>query len=1024
VVAAGLLLATSYVLGWRILFDGLKGSDSVFHLNLASWVQTTFPNIGWWYPWDGNGMPYREGYPLAAHWLTVLVSWASGWSLDQAMQVIQFAINPLCALGIYVFCAWRLGRPLAGLIAGFLYLLSPMTWTFLVDWGFYPNQVATVLFMPALIALDVCAAEWSAGGRGARLRVTATAFMALTALLAFVEPGLVAACLLAVPAYALAQGGRRAGARWLFVMTPVLGIGAVALCAFWAVPLEAWLGVVGSRQPAPVYSSGLFHLWTVSQVLELNPLQLTGFTDIYARTSLTPAVWLPAVLGIVYALWDRRARVFSLLVGFGLLTMTAHWLYALLYPVPLAGYLITFRAGMLYVQFLVPVLAGIGLVALAQAVVTWLLARAHAGRRQMLIGAPLIALAGLGLGVTAVVAFAHHVSDSPYRLAYGPYQPDERDLWKVHQDDICTVSSSSLCQSPTLTSNFSVIGLTAACVDKQGQLRTSIPICAALIDPAAPQWSSANDPLVASTLSWCDGSGGGDAVCAAQYRSLGDQLLDPRQPQVGCVLLDCVSTAAAADVGRVTFASPPPRAELDANTGSLFKAFHYYTGGGQVDSYNFQLVASPELNSWTKDSMLRPSAPGVKAQLSQAEGIDTVILTADQSALAGDYQAIGWQVTKPALPGTPTQAATQETLQSPSPTGLAEQRPGKPDVLVIGSLSDSPSNPYNTVFEHATQGMIPFAAGWIVKGRSAYVDDYTDQELASNQALLLLAYRYHDAKTAWDRLERYVRGGGRLYVETGWQYVDPDWSGGSGIAALPVTNLRWGPLDPSAPVMVGGTPDPAWGSLAVPGGAWGAASAPSVRSGAEDLVEVGGRIVVARWQLGSGRVLWSGMNLIAHQGSTGSADEATFLAQQWAWLLGGSSPVGTQISPRWQGDTAVLSLQPASGPSEVLFKESNAPGWGAELSWPGGSRQLSILDAEEDFMLVRLDSVPEGARVVFSYGPSPLVYAGWGTSGLVALVMLAWIFRPGPFEALGRRIRRFSAARVDQVRSAWEREEA
>ena len=70
-VAAALIAATSYVLGWRILYDGLHGSDCLFHLNLASWVASTFPAIGWWYPWDGNGVPYREGYPLVAHWLTV-----------------------------------------------------------------------------------------------------------------------------------------------------------------------------------------------------------------------------------------------------------------------------------------------------------------------------------------------------------------------------------------------------------------------------------------------------------------------------------------------------------------------------------------------------------------------------------------------------------------------------------------------------------------------------------------------------------------------------------------------------------------------------------------------------------------------------------------------------------------------------------------------------------------------------------------------------------------------------------------
>src|SRR5207249_1357322 len=194
-----LICATAYVLGWRILYGGLSGSDSLFHLDLAAWVGSTFPGLGWWYPWDGNGMPYREGYPLAAHWIAVGVARLGGLGLEPAMQVVQFAVNPLCALGVYVFCAWRLRRPLAGLIAGLLYLLSPIVWTFLVDWGFYANQVATVLFMPALIALDVFAEEWREGRRGPRFRLSALAFMGLAALLGLVGPAVVGAALVAVP---------------------------------------------------------------------------------------------------------------------------------------------------------------------------------------------------------------------------------------------------------------------------------------------------------------------------------------------------------------------------------------------------------------------------------------------------------------------------------------------------------------------------------------------------------------------------------------------------------------------------------------------------------------------------------------------------------------------------------------------------------------------------------------------------------------------------------------------------------
>jgi hypothetical protein len=1018
-VAGAILLATSYVLGWRILSDGLAGSDSLFHLDLASWVASAFPSIGWWYPWDGNGISYREGYPLAAHWVTVLLSGLSGWSLPQAMQVVQFSVNPLCALGVYAFSAWRLGRPLVGLIAGFLYLLSPMPWTFLVDWGFYSNQVATVLFMPTLFALDVVASEWRAGGRGLRLRVSASAFVGLTSLLGMVGPALMGAALVAVPAYALAQGGWRPAWRWLLVVTPLLGVGSVLLSAFWAVPVQSWLSVAASRQPARVYSPNLYHLWSVRQVLELNPLRVTGNVQIQDRTSLTPAVWIPAILGLVAAAWDGRSRAFAVLAGFGLLTMTAPWLYSAIYPIPLAVDVINFRSGMLFLQFLVPILAASGFVVVPQTLAAWLLRRRSGRWMAAGLGAA-IALAGLAVAITVVASYAHYVVGSQNQLAYGPYVQDQRDLWKRHLDDVCAVKTSDPCASPTLTSNFSVAELVPACADYDGHLRTSVPICAALQDPTRPVWSSSDDGLVATTVDWCHGSGRGDPVCAARYQTLAEQLLDPRWPQLGCLLPDCGGVEARLAANRTLIASPPVRAELDAQTDTLLKAMHYLTGGAQVDSYNFQLLPSPELNSWTKDSMLYTSGEVVKAELSAVEGIDTVVLSGAETAQASDYQNLGWQLTAPYSPANPATAGSPIVLLAPNPTGLAEQRPGKATVLVIGAVGDTPSDPYNQVFEHATTGMIPFANAWLVKGPSPYIDDYSDPELASNQALLLLAYRYHDAQAAWDRLDRYVRNGGRLYVETGWQYVDPDWGGGPGLVPLPVEQLTWAALNPSAPVIVNGAPDPGWGPLSFDGGGWGASSAGSVRSGAEALVEVGGRVVVARWDHGAGRVVWSGMNLIAHQQRTGSAEEARFLQEQWAWLLGEPAGASTQLSPRWNGDSAILPLEPSDGLAVVIFKESNAPGWSAELRWPGGSKPLAIEDAEEDFMLVRLPSIPVGAELVFHYGPTTSVLASWAASALTLGVLLVWLAWPRPFRALRRRV----LEQVSHIRRGWLDEQA
>jgi hypothetical protein len=146
------------------------------------------------------------------------------------------------------------------------------------------------------------------------------------------------------------------------------------------------------------------------------------------------------------------------------------------------------------------------------------------------------------------------------------------------------------------------------------------------------------------------------------------------------------------------------------------------------------------------------------------------------------------------------------------------------------------------------------------------------------------------------------------------------------------------------------------------------------------------------------------MNLIAHAHSTGSPAEADFLAEQWAWLLGDPAPA-SPAQPHWiSGEQVEIPLQPSSARSLVLFRESVAPGWSARLVWPGGQRAVSIDDSELDYMLIRLDGVPAGARLVFKYGPTLREMAWWTVSGLDLLVLLVWVLRPGALGRVGRRL--------------------
>jgi hypothetical protein len=477
---------------------------------------------------------------------------------------------------------------------------------------------------------------------------------------------------------------------------------------------------------------------------------------------------------------------------------------------------------------------------------------------------------------------------------------------------------------------------------------------------------------------------------------LGDVLHFP-WPAVACSL-DCPAhKQAQASLGSA-FPSPPARAELNSNIAPLDMAFHTLVGGGITHSYNDQVIPSRELASWLEESMLVQPGDTTKSELAAALGIDAVVLSPAQEHLAPDYRQMGWE-----------QVGTNPVaFVNPHPSGLAAQWAGGASVLVVGATQSSVPALYNFVFERATTGLLPFSSAWLVRGRSPSIDDYSDAELSRYSGIVLLGYRYSDQGTAWARLERYVRGGGHLFVETGWQYADPDWNMGTAPAALPVSSVRWGSLDPSAPVLVEGGVDALFGRFVYGGGGWGASSAGSIRPGASELVRVGDRVVVARWQLGKGRVEWSGMNLLAHDATAGSADEDQFVKAQLAWLFAPADAAAPQvaISPAWSGDDQVsLALQPSAGASLVLLKESLFPGWSAVLVTPDGARPVALDGGEMDFMLATLGHVPAGSRLVFTYGPTALEVASWWLSGIFLVACIAWMIRPALYRRGGSWVR-------------------
>src|SRR3990172_12746947 len=150
--SSAVIVGLSYFLGWDVVRGSGQGNDSPLHISSAYWLNHFFPDVPHWYPLQGGGMSLLHGYPVLPHLLVVAVSRVSGLSVGQAYHLISFLTFPLAALGVYLFCWLVLRRQTVGLIAAVFYLLAPITWTWMYNWGFFPQQVALVLLPPALIS--------------------------------------------------------------------------------------------------------------------------------------------------------------------------------------------------------------------------------------------------------------------------------------------------------------------------------------------------------------------------------------------------------------------------------------------------------------------------------------------------------------------------------------------------------------------------------------------------------------------------------------------------------------------------------------------------------------------------------------------------------------------------------------------------------------------------------------------------------------------------------------------------------
>lgn len=254
----------------------------------------------------------------------------------------------------------------------------------------------------------------------------------------------------------------------------------------------------------------------------------------------------------------------------------------------------------------------------------------------------------------------------------------------------------------------------------------------------------------------------------------------------------------------------------------------------------------------------------------------------------------------------------------------------------------------------------------------AFLDDLTSSELADLDALILYGYDYRNHDKVWKVLDKYVREGGKVFVETGQEVKETDsvnlpFRFSKTLPDLfPIEKTRkdtlgkeWS-LDQFSPPVIDDQP---WKfSLPAEGSAF--------RSETKVSLESGGKPLIIERTYGQGKVIWSGMNLFYHLVYYNNLEEGKFLDN----LLSKLVELKDQELPRFSaqrpsGGKANLEGQGAKG---VLFKERLYDGWKAQVSSSKGGTGLKIYKAGPTFpgfMYVRIPSSVNNSsfKVTFTF---------------------------------------------------------
>lgn len=1019
IFSLAVITIVAYFFGFRIISNPLSGNDAMNNLTYASWIAEHYPRIPLWYPLAGGGTSFLIGYPSLYSFSVALLHRNSSLTLIQAMGVLNFACLLLPAWGVFAFVWMRFRMRPAALLSSIFYLLSPISYVLISGAGFLSHAYSYIFSVPLLIFYDIYLDSWLNNKNTAKklfALIISGIFFVLTTL---AHPVSSLGFMVLFGFYSLLLGFSNDGLKGMkrgFIAILTAAVIYYLLSFFWFKPFQDFTAFSNRDITFTANTE------TLPPVRFMGMLGLIGPQTHYPfpNLSVVPFIWIMGFIGTIIGLVKKNYKLFilGLLVFFCIYLMGTYTIWIALTKIHwLLGSFFVNRYYYTATALLPPIVAGVGLWYLVTLPLVPLIRILK--RRSNYISVPVNFIFSL-TGIISVVALTfaglyylnnfsgYHMPDRPYMMHYGeeagvgiPF------IWNRSLDglgvrDFCDKTKSwyagIFCENPALRGKVDISTLVFYCEEHgKNNSEGKVDICSAEKLAVNKENLKSGYPFVTEFLNKCQ-QGNYESVyyrdlCLSVGVGIWDQLKHWPAVRLSNLSLDKLETAEFSNpLSPLNFISKPnTRIDVTPGIGTWVKEWNVLNRSSIINAYTGQLVLNKSFQSYFRDIIY--SADLVKSSSAVSEAAKyygTSAIISAKNDQSSKFKKEQW---------TDATIKKDITLWKPGfKTSIYEYLTSK-NVLAIGA---SNKQAYKQIFQLATLGVIPYEKALLFEGKE-FIDSYSQEELNRYNLIVLHGYSYKNKNKAFSLLKQYIEGGGNVFVDTGWQYVSKDWGGEKGTEFpdwFPVRKIKWGSAGDSWSnakldgKLLGSISTSGFNPLTWEEASWGLSYADSNNLAGVALITISEKVVVAKNEVGKGKIVWSGMNLPAHALNPENANEIQLLKSIFDDLIPEkkvSTPAKYTIERL--PDKLDIIFQNDVPKGTFYFKEAYHPYWKAVIIKRGSEKktELPISPAGPRFMGVILDELQPGDILTITFETSR-VFLLTSTVSVLTLTVLIFLF--------------------------------